>query len=244
MDVMEAIHVGPELRKAVGEVLILLLQISGALAHVGQGDVQKAGQELTMVIRSAPRSRYADEALYWRARIVEEQKGRSAKIAAAKDYADLIQRAPEGRLRRLAEVRLAVLRKPGALLTSGEARKASTKNLARIGEALHAYAADHGGGLPGRLDELLGDYLSSALTLVRPGPAADGGGMPYLYRSGFMAEIGVTKTQTGDKVKLVAGVPMVVWEASVDTGGMRTVLRLDGEIMVIRSKPKPAGKPK
>jgi len=227
---------GPELRKAVGEVLVLLLQISGALARVGQGDPQRAGQELTMIIRSAPPGRHADEALYWRARIVEEQSGRGAKASAAKDYADLIRRAPEGRLRRLAQVRLAALRKPGALLTSEEAREASSRNLVRIGMALHAYAADHGGRLPEALDELLGEYLSNALTLVRPGRPEDGGGEPYLYQPGLAAEIGVTRTETGGKVQLVKGIPMVAWEASVDAAGGRNVLRLDGEVMVIRSR--------
>jgi hypothetical protein len=237
-------NAGPELMKVVSEVLVLLLQISGALARVGQGDPKMAGQELTMIIRTARPGRYADEALYWRARITEAQEGQSAKISAAKDYADLIRRLPKGRLRRLAEVRLAALRKPGALLTADEASKASRINLVRIGRALHAYAADHKGQLPGDLNELLGEYLSSALTLIRPGSAADGGGVPYLYRTGLVAEIGVTKTQTGGKVKLIRGVPMIVWEASVDAAGERTVLRLDGEIMVIRSKPKQNVTPK
>jgi len=195
-----------------------------------------AAQELTMIVRSAPPGRHADEALYWRARIFEEQDDRSAKAAAAKDYADLMRRAPEGRLGRLAELRLAALRKPGALLTSKEAREASRRNLVRIGKALHAYAADHGGRLPGGLDELLGEHLSSALTLIRPGRTEDGGGAPYVYQPGLAAEIGVTRTETGGKVQLVGGVPVVAWEASVDAAGGRNVLRLDGEVMVIRPR--------
>ncbi|MHC4248010.1 MAG: tetratricopeptide repeat protein [Planctomycetota bacterium] len=237
---MDPTSAGPELQKAVGQVLVLLLQISGALARVGQGDPQRAAQELTAVVRSAPPGRHADEALFWRARIAEGQEGRDAKAAAARDYVDLIRRLPEGRLRRLAEVRLAALTEPGALLTAAEAREASTRNLLRIGHALHAYAADHGGRLPGGLDELLGDYLSSALTLIRPGPAAAGGGVPYLYRPGLLADIGVTRTEKGEEVALAAGVPVVVWEPSVDAAGGRSVLRLDGEVMVVRPKPEPA----
>ncbi len=237
-------NAGPELAKAVGEVLVLLLQISGALARVGQGDPQRAAQELTAVIRSAPAGRHADEALYWRARIAESQDAREAKAAAARDYVDLLRRLPEGRMRRHVEVRLAALTKPGGLLSADEAREASTRNLARIGRALHAYAADHGGRLPGALEDLLGDYLSSALTLVRPGPAAEGGGAVYLYRPGLIAEIGVTRDASGEDIPLAAGVPIVVWEASLDGAGGRSVLRLDGEVMVVRPKATPPAGPR
>jgi hypothetical protein len=237
-------NAGPELAKAVGEVLVLLLQISGALARVGQGDPQRAAQELTAVIRSAPAGRHADEALYWRARIAEAQKGREAKAAAVRDYLDLTRRLPEGRMRRHVEVRLAALTEPGGLLTADEAREASTRNLAWIGRALHAYAADHGGRLPGALEDLLGEYLSSALTLVRPGPAAEGGGAAYLYRPGLLAEIGVTSDADGGEIPLAAGVPIVVWEASVETAGGGSVLRLDGEVMAFRPKAKQGAAPK
>ncbi len=235
----------PELQRLTGQVVVVLLQISGALVRFGQGDAQRAANELTVVMEAAPKGRYADEALYWRARIAESQDMQDAKVAAVRDYVELMRRLPDGRLRRSANVRLAALTEPGALLTADEARAASMKNLQRIGRALHAYAADHGGRLPGALDELLGDYLSSALTLIRPGCAArGGGGGPYLYRPGLAANIGVTKTVAGEDVPLAAGVPIVVWEPSLDAAGGRAVLRLDGEVMVILPKPKPAAEPK
>jgi hypothetical protein len=217
-----------------GEALLVILQLAGALAQIQRGDVPDALRVLTAVAESAGEARYAEEALYWRARLAEAQAGGDAGATAARFYVDLMNRLPAGRLRREASVRLAALTQPGRHLAPAEARLASRRNLQRISMALHDWAADNAGRLPRALEGLLDGYLSSALTFVRPGGLSGGGGRAYAYRPGLRAEIGVTKTETGEKVLLVGGVPAVVWEPVPDAEGARLILRLDGEILVVR----------
>ena len=94
----------PELQRAVSEALAVLLQFAAALAQVREGNVPQAEQALADVVQSASVNRetrrYADEALYWRARRAESQPGIEAKRAAARDYVALLRRRRSGRLRR------------------------------------------------------------------------------------------------------------------------------------------------
>jgi hypothetical protein len=238
----------------VNEALAVMLQLAAALAQVREGNVPQANQALTGVIGSAGTGvharRYAEEALYWRARLSESQPGDEAKVAAARDYLALVRGLPEGRLRREARLRLAILAEPGKHLTAAQALVASRWRLARIGRALHDYAADHAGRLPRALADLLDGYVTDAETLVRPGPGRVGGARLYGYRPGLRAELGVTRTETGAAVTLAAGVPVVVWEPlptvarAAAKGGAssraRLVLRLDGEVMSMQDTPGPA----
>lgn len=237
----------PELQRAVREALAVLLQFAAALAQVREGNVPQAEQALAGVGQGASVNRetrrYADEALYWRARLAESQPGIEARRAAARDYVVLLRRLPEGRMWREVRMRLAVLAEPGKFLTPEEARAASRGNLERIGRALHDYAADHAGRLPGALEDLLDEYVTDAERLVRPGAGEDGGGRVYAYRAGLRAELGVTTDELGAKVALAGGVPVVVWEA-VAAGGARLVLRLDGEVMSVQESGGPAAKGK
>jgi hypothetical protein len=242
----------------VNEALAVMLQLAAALAQVREGNVPQANQALTGVIGSAGTGvharRYAEEALYWRARLSESQPGDEAKVAAARDYLALVRGLPEGRLRREARLRLAILAEPGKFLTAAQALAASRWRLARIGRALHDYAADHAGRLPGALADLLDGYVTDPETLVRPGAGRTGGARVYGYRPGLRAELGVTRTETGAAVPLAAGVPVVVWEPvptvaraaakGAEASRARLVLRLDGEVMSFRDAPAPAVRPK
>lgn len=241
----------PEFQRAVSEALAVLLQLAAALAQVGGGNVPQAERALTGVVESAGSSssrtgharRYAEEALYWRARLAESQEGErgmEARGSAARDYVALLRRLSEGRLRREVRLRLAVLAEPGRFLTPERAQRASRRRLGRIGRALHDYAADHGGRQPGALEDLLDEYVTDVETLVRPGAWNDGGGRVYSYRAGLRADLGVTTSETGARVPLAAGVPIVVWETVAGAGGARLVLRLDGEVVSLRQSEKPA----
>ena len=243
----------PELQRGVNEALAVMLQLAAALAQVREGNVPQANQALTGVIASSGAGgharRYAEEALYWRARLNEAQPEAEAKTAAARDYLALVRRLPAGRLRREAKLRLAILAEPGKSFTAGQALAASRWRLARIGRALHNYAADHAGRLPGALPDLLDGYITDAQTLVRPGPAGVGGARVYGYRPGLRAELGVIRTETGATVPLAGGIPVLVWEPvstaiRAAAGGRptsaRLVLRLDGEIMSVQDTARPA----
>jgi len=244
----------PELHRGVNEALAVMLQLAAALAQVREGNVPQANQALTGVIGSAGTGvharRYAEEALYWRARLSESEPGDEAKMAAARDYLALVRRLPEGRLRREAKLRLAVLAEPGKFLTAAQALAASRWRLARISRALHDYAADHAGRLPRALADLLDGYVTDAETLVRPGAGRVGGARLYGYRPGLRAELGVTRTETGAAATLAAGVPVVVWEPvptvaraaakGAAASRARLVLRLDGEVMSMQDTAGPA----
>lgn len=228
----------PEFQRAVSEALVVLLQLSAALVQVRDGNVPSAAQALTGAVQAAPdasrRNRYGDEALYWRARLAGTQTDLQARVAAGKDYIELLKRLPEGRLRREVRLRLAALSEPGGHLSAEEARKASAANLKHIGKALHDYAADHGGRLPGAFEDLLGDHVTDETVLVRPGSKAEGGGRAYVYHSGVRAELNATTTESGAKVALSGGVPVVVWEPLGGSEVRRLILRLDGEVRSVQ----------
>ncbi len=233
----------PELQRLAHGALVVLLQLAAALAQVREGDVSEAVRALAGVVESAPAGPharlYADEALYWRARLAGSQEDRAARAAAARDYIDLLRRLPAGRLRREVRVRLAELAEPGRLLTAAEASEASRRNLERIGRALHDYAADNGGRLPGAIEDLLGEHITDPQILVRPGARADGGARAYGYRPGLRADLRATKTDGGEEVALHGGVPIVAWERALRPDGKRKrgarlVLRLDGEVRSVQ----------
>ncbi len=245
----------PELQRLVGEALAVLLQLAAARAQGGQGgqsDVARSREAWGIVARTAQVRRHGDEALYWRARLAEAEEGREAlpgaggasggadqsgidaRMAAGTDYVALLRRLPKGRLRREVEVRLAALGRPGEFLSPDEVRAASRRNLARTGRALHAYAADHGGRLPRALEDLLGEYLTDPITLVRPGAGRRGGGRAYVYQAGIVAEIDVAATGTSGPVKRAGGVPVVAWEPVAGDDGTRLALRVDGEVVRIQ----------
>jgi hypothetical protein len=217
------------LQRLAGEALVVLLQLAAALAGAREGDVPGAVRTLSQVVEASPSGPYAEEALYWRARIAEVQPDLQARVSAANDYRELARRLPRGRRRSEALVRLAALTEPGRVLEADEAREASRRQLLRIGRALHDYAADHGGALPGALEDLLDDYVTDPAVLVRPGRRQDGGGLPYSYRPGVRADLRSALGQAGDR-----GVPAVVGEPAYVAGGERLVLGLDGAVRSVQ----------
>lgn len=219
-----------ELTRLAGEAVVVLLHVVAALAHLREGDVPTAIRELSEVIAAAPappaEARYAEEALYWRARIAQSMGTPEELRSAARDYLELLARLPDGRLRRQVRVRLAELAEPGKLMSEEEARKASARRLERIGRALHDYAVDHGLELPRALEDLLDGYISDPSILVRPGPVGSGGGRAYAY---FYTPRADLKPQKGE-------LPIVVAEPVASAQGERLALRLDGQVVTLRSQ--------
>jgi len=225
-----------EFARLAGEMLVILLHIASAFAHLREADVESALRELSEVVAKTPQGRYADEALYWRARIAEADGDREARAAAARDYLELLKRLPDGRLRREVRVRLAALAEPGRLLSAEEASEASRRRLERIGRALHDFAADHGGSLPGALEDLLDDYLTDPSLLVRPGPIGAGGSRPYAYAPGFRTDLRPAESPRAPAA--TGGLPVIVLEPEAAADGTRLALRLDGEVVTVRQAPR------
>jgi len=229
------------------EAMIVLIHMAAALAQMANGQAQAAAQELTEIAASAPPGHYADEAIYWRARIAGSQDDPNARAAAAKDYIDLLGRLQEGPRKREVSVLLAALAEPGRIYSAEEAVEASRRSLVAIGKALHDYAADHQRRLPGAIEDLLDGYIDDPATLVRPGRAEFGGGRPYRYRPGQVADLrpAAEGADQAAKVGYANAEVVVVWEAAAaapPAGGpaRRLVLRLDGEVRVVQERSEAA----
>ena len=225
----------PGLDRVAAEALMVLLHLAAALGHVREGDAPAALRALTELAEAGPAGSgtlYAGEALYWRARLGEAQGERDASRSAAKDYVALLRVLPEGRRRREVQVRLAALSEPGRVLGPEEARAASRRNLERIGLALHAYAADNGGALPGEHFDLQGRYVTDASVFVRPGRRAEGGARIYVYTPRLRADVlKPPRAPAGGRWQ----VPVVVREPEA-VGGERLFLRLDGAVRSVQEK--------
>ncbi len=230
------------------DAMVVLVHVAAALSQMAMNDPETAAGELTVIVNRAAPGRYADEALYWRARIAGAQGNANARAAAAKDYAELLRRLPKGSRRREARVLLAAITEPGRVLTAEEAARQSARTLAKIGRALHAYAADHGRRLPGALHDLLDGYVEDAGVLVRPGRSEHGGGRPYAYRPGLMADLKSQRESEDPSARVGyanATVP-VVWEPvavarAEGAAPTRLVLRLDGEVRSVQERRPQAG---
>lgn len=208
--------------------LSALLHLALALSYAARGNMPAAVQALSDLIDSGGGGIAAEEALLWRAGLAEA--GGNFK-QAARDYEAAVRRLPPGRRARVALLRLAALSEPGRNLTPEEALVASRSALGRIGSRLHDYAADHGGALPGALEDLLDGYVSDPQLLVRPGRRGEGGARPYVYRPGLRADLFPER-----------GLSFVAWEP-VGRGGKRLALRLDGEVFPVQVDALEAGSP-
>lgn len=220
----------PEISRLAGDALVILLHMAAALSHLREGNVNSAVKGLSEIIDNAVPGRYVNEAQYWRARTAESQDDLQAKVAAIRDYADLLKRLPDGSLKREVQLRLTALTEPGKLLSADEAADASLRSLERIGKALHDYAADNGGAFPDMLQDLMDEYVSDAALLVRPGTRKIGGARPYLYQGGLRADLRPSKDSQNEKALKVDGVCAIVWEPIADAEGARLILCIDGDV--------------
>lgn len=234
---MEASGAAEQVAGLAKEAMVALVHVAAALSQMVNQNPEAAANELTVVVDS--RSEYADEALYWRARIAGAEAEPAARSAAAKDYVELLRRLPEGGRRREVQVLFAAMTEPGRVLSAEEARSLSMRNLEAIGRALHGYAADHGGRLPRALHDLLDGYVQDPAVLVRPGAREDGGGRPYAYRPGLTAEL-VAADQSGRPTYAAAGAA-VAWETEAASPGgtgpkSRLVLLVDGRVRAVQEQ--------